>query len=57
MKALADVRAAVARAEDNRLIGERIKPVRSNRPGNKGMTVGQRRKLHEHGQTRMSRDP
>lgn len=56
-KALADVRAAVARAEDNRLICERIKPVGSNRPENKCMTVGQRRKLREHGQSQMSRDP
>ncbi|GAA4786647.1 hypothetical protein [Lysobacter hankyongensis] len=56
-KALADVRAAVVRAEDNRLICERIKPVGSNRPENKCMTVGQRRKLREHGQSQMSRDP
>jgi hypothetical protein len=56
-KALADVRAAVARAEDNRLICERIKPVGSNRPENKCMTVGQRRKLREQAQGQMSRDP
>jgi hypothetical protein len=56
-KALADVRTAVARAEDNRLICERIKPVGSNRPENKCMTVGQRRKLREHAQGQMSRDP
>lgn len=56
-KALADVRAAVARAEDNRLICERIKPVGSNRSENKCMTVGQRRKLRERGQSQMSRDP
>lgn len=56
-KALADVRAAVARAEDNRLICERIKPVGSNRPQNKCMTVGQRRKQREQAQGQMSRDP
>ncbi|MFZ5636132.1 MAG: hypothetical protein ACOY82_06045 [Pseudomonadota bacterium] len=45
--ALAAVDAAVSRAEDNRLICERIKPIGSNRPQNKCMTVGQRRQLRE----------
>jgi hypothetical protein len=49
--ALAAVDAAVTRAEDNRLICERIKPLGSNRPQNKCMTVGQRRKLRDDAQS------
>ena len=41
------VRALVARAEDGRLICERIKPLGSNRPQNKCMSVGERRRLRE----------
>lgn len=48
--ALEAVDAAVHHAEDNRLICERIKPIGSNRPENKCMTVGQRRKLREDAQ-------
>jgi hypothetical protein len=45
--ALSAVDAAVKKAEDNRMICERIKPIGSNRPQNKCMTVGQRRQLRE----------
>lgn len=45
--ALAAVDAAVARAEDNRMICERIKPVGSNRPQNKCISVGQRRRMRD----------
>jgi len=48
--AMEAVDAAVNRAEDNRLICERIKPIGSNRPEKKCMTVGQRRKLREDAQ-------
>lgn len=48
--ALSAVDAAVNKAEDNRMICERIKPIGSNRPQNKCMTVGQRRKLREDAQ-------
>jgi hypothetical protein len=48
--ALAAVDAAVKRAEDNRMICERIKPVGSNRPQNKCISVGQRRRLREDAQ-------
>jgi hypothetical protein len=41
------VKSLVARAEDGRLICERIKPVGSNRPQNKCMSVGERRRLRE----------
>ncbi len=55
--ALAAVDAAVTRAEDNRMICERIKPIGSNRPQNKCMTVAQRRKLREAAQNQTSRQP
>ena len=45
--ALESVKALVARAEDNRLICERIKPVGSNRPENKCISVGDRRRQRE----------
>ncbi len=45
--ALAAVDASVARAEDSRMICERIKPVGSNRPQNKCMSVGQRRQMRD----------
>ena len=45
LNALAAVDAAVKKAEDNRMICERIKPIGSNRPQSKCMTVGQRRQL------------
>jgi uncharacterized membrane protein len=48
--ALSAVDAAVGKAEDNRMICERIKPIGSNRPQNKCMTVGQRRQLREDAQ-------
>ncbi len=48
--ALAAVDAAVTRAEDNRMICERIKPVGSNRPQNKCISVGQRRRMREEAQ-------
>ncbi len=47
LNALSAVDAAVKKAEDNRMICERIKPIGSNRPQNKCMTVGQRRQLRE----------
>jgi len=49
-KAVSDVDAAVAQAEDNRMICERIKPIGSNRPQSKCMTVGQRRQMREDAQ-------
>ncbi|NOT87478.1 MAG: hypothetical protein HOP03_04780 [Lysobacter sp.] len=45
--ALASVDAAVTRAEDNRLICERVKPVGSNRPQNKCISVGERRRQRD----------
>lgn len=48
--ALAAVNASVARAEDNRMICERIKPVGSNRPQNKCISVGNRRRMREEAQ-------
>ena len=48
--ALEAVKASVARAEDNRMICERIKPVGSNRPQNKCISVGQRRRMREEAQ-------
>jgi hypothetical protein len=45
--ALEGVKALVARAEDSRLICERVKPIGSNRPENKCISVGQRRRLRE----------
>ncbi len=45
--ALEGVKALVARAEDSRLICERIKPIGSNRPQNKCISVGERRRLRE----------
>ena len=45
--ALEAVKASVARAEDNRMICERIKPLGSNRPENKCISVGQRRRMRE----------
>ena len=47
VNALAAVDAAVTRAEDNRLICERIKPVGSNRPQNKCISVGERRRQRD----------
>lgn len=48
--ALEAVSASVARAEDNRMICERIKPVGSNRPQNKCTSVGARRRMREEAQ-------
>lgn len=48
--ALEAVNASVARAEDNRMICERIKPVGSNRPQNKCTSVGERRRQREDAQ-------
>lgn len=48
--ALAAVDAAVTRAEDGRMICERIKPLGSNRPQNKCISVGQRRRMREEAQ-------
>ncbi len=48
--ALEAVKASVARAEDNRMICERIKPLGSNRPENKCISVGQRRRMREEAQ-------
>ncbi len=48
--ALEAVNALVNRAEDNRLICERVKPLGSNRPQNKCMTVGERRRLRDNAQ-------
>lgn len=45
--ALSAVNAAVAGAEDNRMICERIKPLGSNRPQNKCISVGVRRRMRE----------
>ena len=39
-----------ARAEDSRMICERIKPVGSNRPQNKCLTVAERRRQRERAQ-------
>lgn len=48
--ALEAVNASVARAEDNRMICERIKPVGSNRPQNKCISAGTRRRMREEAQ-------
>ena len=48
--ALEAVNALVNRAEDNRLICERVKPLGSNRPQNKCMSVGERRRLRDDAQ-------
>lgn len=45
--ALEEVKALVTRAEDARMICERIKPVGSNRPQNKCMSVGERRRQRD----------
>lgn len=45
--ALESVKALVTRAEDGRLICERIKPIGSNRPQNKCISVGERRRLRD----------
>lgn len=48
--ALEAVKSSVARAEDSRMICERIKPVGSNRPQNKCISVGARRRMREEAQ-------
>lgn len=48
--ALEAVKASLARAEDNRMICERIKPIGSNRPQNKCLSVGTRRRMREEAQ-------
>jgi hypothetical protein len=48
--ALEAVKASLARAEDNRMICERIKPLGSNRPQNKCISVGVRRRMREEAQ-------
>lgn len=48
--ALEAVNALVNRAEDNRLICERVKPLGSNRPQNKCITVGERRRMRDDAQ-------
>lgn len=45
--ALKTIDATVARVEDDRMICERVKVVGSNRPQNKCMTVGQRRRMFQ----------
>jgi hypothetical protein len=47
LNAVEEVRALVAQAEDSRMICERIKPTGSNRPANKCMTFGERRRIQE----------
>ncbi len=51
INALEAVRALVAQAEDSRMICERVKVIGSNRPQNKCMTAGQRRRIREKLQT------
>lgn len=48
--AIEEVRALVAKAEDSRMICERVRVIGSNRPQNKCMTVGERRRLREKAQ-------
>ena len=48
--ALEAVKASLARAEDNRMICERIKPIGSNRPQNTCLSVGTRRRMREEAQ-------
>jgi hypothetical protein len=45
--ALKMIETTVARVEDDRMICERVKVVGSNRPQNKCMTVGQRRRMYQ----------
>ena len=48
--AVEEVRALVAKAEDDRMICERVKVLGSNRPQNKCISVGERRRLREQAQ-------
>jgi hypothetical protein len=45
--AVEEVRALVAKAEDSRMICERVRVIGSNRPENKCITVGDRRRIRE----------
>ncbi len=45
--AVEEVRALVAKADDSRMICERVRVIGSNRPENKCMTVGERRRIRE----------
>jgi hypothetical protein len=45
--AVEEVRAMVAKAEDSRMICERVRVIGSNRPENKCMTAGERRRIRE----------
>ncbi len=47
VNAVEEVRALVAKAEDSRMICERVRVIGSNRPQNKCMTVGDRRRIRE----------
>jgi hypothetical protein len=49
--AIEEVRALVAKAEDSRMICERVRVIGSNRPQNKCTTVGERRRQREQLQT------
>lgn len=51
VNALEEVKALVTRAEDERLICQRVRVIGSNRPENKCMTVRQRREMRERLQT------
>lgn len=50
VNAVEEVRALVAKAEDSRMVCERVKVIGSNRPQNKCMTVAERRRLRERAQ-------
>jgi hypothetical protein len=48
--AIEEVRALVAKAEDSRMICERVRVIGSNRPQNKCITAGERRRIREKAQ-------
>jgi hypothetical protein len=48
--AIEEVRALVAKADDSRMICERVRVIGSNRPQNKCLTVGDRRRMREKAQ-------
>lgn len=51
VNALEEVKALVTRAEDERMVCQRVRVIGSNRPENKCMTVRQRREMRERLQT------
>jgi hypothetical protein len=51
INAIEEVRTSVAKAEDSRMICERVRVIGSNRPQNKCTTVGERRRQREQLQT------